>query len=50
MKTPILDLGAAYRELKTEIDAAVSRVLESGCYILGPESKRLKRNGRRIVT
>jgi dTDP-4-amino-4,6-dideoxygalactose transaminase len=37
MKTPILDLGAAYRELKTEIDAAVSRVLESGCYILGPE-------------
>ena len=37
MKIPFLDLGAAYRELKTEIDAAVSRVLESGCYILGPE-------------
>jgi len=32
-----LDLGAAYRELKPEIDAAVSRVLESGWYILGPE-------------
>ena len=34
---PFLDLGAAYRELKPEIDTAVSRVLESGCYILGPE-------------
>ena len=34
---PLLDLGAAYRELKPEIDAAVSRVLESGWYILGPE-------------
>ena len=37
MKIPFLDLGAAYRELKPEIDAAVSRVLESGWYILGPE-------------
>jgi len=37
MKIPFLDLSAAYRELKTEIDAAVSRVLESGWYILGPE-------------
>ncbi len=34
---PFLDLGAAYRELKTEIDEAVVRVLESGRYILGPE-------------
>ena len=34
---PFLDLGAAYRELRPEIDAAVSRVLESGLYILGPE-------------
>lgn len=34
---PFLDLGAAYRELKTEIDAAIHRVLESGWYILGPE-------------
>ncbi len=37
MKIPFLDLGAAYRELKPEIDAAVARVLESGWYILGPE-------------
>lgn len=34
---PFLDLGAAYRELKTEIDAAIQRVLDSGWYILGPE-------------
>ncbi|MBD3680013.1 MAG: DegT/DnrJ/EryC1/StrS family aminotransferase [Rhodobacteraceae bacterium] len=37
MSIPFLDLGAAYRELETEIDAAVARVLESGWYILGPE-------------
>ncbi len=32
-----LDLGATYRELKIEIDAAVARVLESGWYLLGAE-------------
>jgi len=37
MKIPFLDLGAPYRELKPEIDTALSRVLESGWYILGPE-------------
>ena len=34
---PFLDLGAAYRELKPQIDAAIARVLDSGWYILGPE-------------
>lgn len=34
---PFLDLGAAYRELGSQIDAAVARVLASGHYILGPE-------------
>lgn len=34
---PFLDLGAAYRELQADIDAAVHRVLDSGWYILGPE-------------
>lgn len=34
---PFLDLRAAYLELKTDIDAAVARVLDSGYYILGPE-------------
>lgn len=37
MKVPFLDLGAAYRELKAEIDEAVARVLSSGWYIRGPE-------------
>lgn len=34
---PFLDLQAAYRELKADIDKAVARVLESGWYVLGPE-------------
>ena len=37
MNTPFLDLGAAYRELQTEIDSAVARSLASGYYIGGPE-------------
>ncbi|WP_370195805.1 MULTISPECIES: DegT/DnrJ/EryC1/StrS family aminotransferase [Aurantimonas] len=37
MKIPFLDLGASYRELKPNIDAAVARVLDSGWYILGAE-------------
>ncbi|KAF0114392.1 DegT/DnrJ/EryC1/StrS aminotransferase family protein [Tabrizicola sp.] len=34
---PFLDIGASYRALKTDIDAAIHRVLDSGWYILGPE-------------
>lgn len=37
MNISFLDLSAAYRELKTEIDAAIRRVLDSGWYILGQE-------------
>lgn len=37
MKIPFLDVGAAYKELKPEINAAIARVLDSGWYILGPE-------------
>lgn len=37
MNIPFLDLGAAYRALQPEIDAAIKRVLDSGVYILGPE-------------
>lgn len=37
MHIPFLDLGASYSELKPEIDEAVSRVLDSGRYILGKE-------------
>ncbi|MEM9642366.1 MAG: DegT/DnrJ/EryC1/StrS family aminotransferase [Pseudomonadota bacterium] len=39
MKVPFLDLRAGYLELKSEIDAAVARVLDSGWYILGPETE-----------
>lgn len=37
MNIPFLDLKATYLELKDEIDAAVSRVLASGWYLLGGE-------------
>ena len=37
MTIPFLDVGATYREIKAEIDAAVQRVLDSGIYVLGPE-------------
>lgn len=39
MKVPFLDAGAAYFELKDEIDSAIARVSGSGQYILGPEVK-----------
>jgi dTDP-4-amino-4,6-dideoxygalactose transaminase len=37
VNVPFLDLGAAYREIQSEIDESVHRVLSSGYYILGPE-------------
>lgn len=36
---PFLDLGAATAELRTEIDAAISRVVASGRYLLGEETE-----------
>jgi dTDP-4-amino-4,6-dideoxygalactose transaminase len=36
-KIPLLDLVAQYQTIKTEIDVAVQRVLDSGRYILGEE-------------
>ena len=43
MSVPFLDLGAAYRELKPEIDAAVAQVLESGWYIGGEAVETFER-------
>jgi dTDP-4-amino-4,6-dideoxygalactose transaminase len=37
MIVPFLDVGAAYKELKTELDDAYQRVMASGWYILGEE-------------
>ena len=37
VKVPYLDLKAQYRSIKPEIDAAISGVLESCQFVLGPE-------------
>lgn len=37
MIIPFLNIHASYVELKSEIDAAVARVMDSGNYVLGPE-------------
>src|SRR5919202_6523309 len=34
---PFVDLQAQYRAIKTEIDAAIARVLESSAFVLGRE-------------
>ena len=39
---PILDTKAQYQAIKTEIDAAVAAVIESGSFILGPNVKALE--------
>lgn len=36
-KIPFLDLGKTYSELKTELDSAIQRVMNSGWYIQGEE-------------
>ena len=43
MAIPLVDLRAQYRSLKSEIDEAVHRVLDSGQFILGPEVEALER-------
>lgn len=42
MTVPFLDLRPAYGELREELDAAYRRVMESGCYLLGPELERFE--------
>ena len=37
MKVPFLSVGSTYAELKSELDAAFERVMNSGRYILGEE-------------
>lgn len=48
-KVPFLDVGATYRELKAELDAAVGRVLESGWYIGGSEVEAFESEYSRYV-
>tara|TARA_B100001123_G_C15344206_1_gene1036268 strand:- start:4762 stop:5898 length:1137 start_codon:yes stop_codon:yes gene_type:complete len=40
---PLLDLQAQYRSIKSEIDTAVLRVLDSGKYVLGDEVKAFEK-------
>jgi dTDP-4-amino-4,6-dideoxygalactose transaminase len=35
--TSFLDLHAQYRQIKPEVDSAISRVIDSGHFVLGPE-------------
>ena len=43
MSVPFLDLGAAYLELKDDLDAAYHRVMDSGWFILGKEVEAFER-------
>ncbi|MBN2570805.1 MAG: DegT/DnrJ/EryC1/StrS family aminotransferase [Ignavibacteriales bacterium] len=42
MKVPLLDLKMQYQSIKSEIDAAIFKVIESQYFILGPEVKALE--------
>lgn len=44
MKVPFLDLKAPHQELKTELEAAFARVLDSGWYIVGKELESFEAN------
>jgi len=43
MNIPMVDLGLQYRELKSEIDAAVSDVFATTQFILGPQGEMLEK-------
>lgn len=43
MTIPLVDLKAQYQAIKPEIDAAISRVLESSQFVLGEEVKAFER-------
>ncbi len=46
---PFLDVGAAYQELKPEIDEALQRVLDAGHFVLGPEVEAFESEFARYV-
>lgn len=49
MTIPFLDVGASYRELKGDLDTAVSRVLVGGWYLLGAETEAFEQEFARYV-
>lgn len=42
MRVPLLDLKPQYHSLKTEIDSAIEKVIESQYFILGPEVEKME--------
>lgn len=42
-RIPLVDLGGQYQQLKSDINAAIQRVLDRAHYILGPEVQELER-------
>lgn len=43
MQVPLVDLAAQYRTIRSEIDAAIGRVVDSACFILGEEVEAFER-------
>jgi dTDP-4-amino-4,6-dideoxygalactose transaminase len=43
MKVPLLDLKPQYQSLKKQLDQAVSRIIESQHFILGPEVEKMEK-------
>src|SRR3990170_2452130 len=50
LRVPFLDLGAQYREIREEIEAAVRRVLDGGWYILGKECEAFEQAFRAYLS
>ncbi|MBC7327351.1 DegT/DnrJ/EryC1/StrS family aminotransferase [bacterium] len=46
---PLVDLVAQYHTIKDEIDSAISRVLESGRFILGPEVEEFEKSASQYI-
>ena len=42
-RVPFIDLRAGHREIRTELQAAVAGVVDSGWYLLGPELEAFER-------
>ena len=49
MKIPFLDMHAPYQELKSDLDAAYQRVMDSGWYILGGEVEAFEQQWAEFV-
>jgi len=49
MKVPFADFKKHYKQYQTEIDQAVSRVLNSGYFILGPELEKFEQEFAELI-